>query len=389
MGVGFNFASWRFTSPGVKEYPNGSQKNDFNEDTMQQKLDAALAAITPVDASLAEKGQAHIDNLTKPKGSLGRLEELALQLFLIQDGQPPQADPMRIYTVAGDHGVNEEGVSVYPQEVTRQMILNFLNGGAGINVLAGTAGAQLYVVDAGSCGGGYDEHPQLIQAKIAPGTANLAKGPAMTREQCIQALLLGIDLADRAAADGVKILGTGDMGISNTTPSTALYCAYLGLEPESMTGPGTGLDAEGVTSKAAVIRRGLTANKDVVESGDPLEILAALGGLEIATLAGLILGGAKNRQLVCVDGFISTAAYAAAVKICPTVKEYCVISHASAEPGHVTAVKEMGLSPLLDLGFRLGEGTGSACAMYLVRSAADMYNKMASFADAGVSEATA
>lgn len=356
---------------------------------MQQKLDAALAAITPVDASLAEKGQAHIDNLTKPKGSLGRLEELALQLFLIQDGQPPQADPMRIYTVAGDHGVNEEGVSVYPQEVTRQMILNFLNGGAGINVLAGTAGAQLYVVDAGSCGGGYDEHPQLIQAKIAPGTANLAKGPAMTREQCIQALLLGIDLADRAAADGVKILGTGDMGISNTTPSTALYCAYLGLEPESMTGPGTGLDAEGVTSKAAVIRRGLTANKAVVESGDPIGILAALGGFEIATLAGLILGGSKNRQLVCVDGFISTAAYAAAVNICPTVKEYCVISHASAEPGHVTAVKEMGLSPLLDLGFRLGEGTGSACAMYLVRSAADMYNKMASFAAAGVSEATA
>jgi len=355
---------------------------------MQQKLDAALAAITPVDASLAEKGQAHIDNLTKPKGSLGRLEELALQLFLIQDGQAPQADPMRIYTVAGDHGVNEEGVSVYPQEVTRQMILNFLNGGAGINVLAGTAGAQLYVVDAGSCGGGYDEHPQLIQAKIAPGTANLAKGPAMTREQCIQALLLGIDLADRAAADGVKILGTGDMGISNTTPSTALYCAYLGLEPESMTGPGTGLDAEGVTSKAAVIRRGLTANKAVVASGDPIGILAALGGLEIAALAGLILGGAKNRQLICVDGFISTAAYAAAVKICPTVKEYCVISHASAEPGHITAVEKMGLSPLLSLGFRLGEGTGAACAMYLVRSAADMYNKMASFADAGVSEAT-
>lgn len=354
---------------------------------MQQKLDAAVAAITPVDTSLAEKGQAHIDNLTKPQGSLGRLEELALQLFLVQEGQPPQADPMRIYTVAGDHGVNEEGVSLFPQEVTRQMILNFLNGGAGINVLAGTADAQLYVVDAGSCGGGYDEHPNLIQAKIAPGTANLAKGPAMTREQCLEALLLGIDLADRAAADGVKILGTGDMGISNTTPSTALYCAYLGLEPETMTGPGTGLDAEGVTNKAAVIKRGLTANKDVVDAGDPVGILAALGGFEIATLAGLILGGARNRQLVCVDGFISTAAYVAAVKICPTVKEYCVISHASAEPGHAKAVEELGLRPLLDLGFRLGEGTGAACAMYLVRSAADMYNKMASFADAGVAEA--
>jgi len=355
---------------------------------MQKEFDAALAAIQPVDQSQAVKGQAHLDNLTKPQGSLGRLEDLALQMFLIKEGQAPQADPMRIYTVAGDHGVNAEGVSVFPQEVTRQMILNFLNGGAGINILAETAGAQLYVVDAGSCGGSYDEHPNLIQAKIAPGTANLAKGPAMPREQCLEALMLGISLADRAHAEGVQVLGTGDMGISNTTPSTALYCAYLGLEPESMTGPGTGLDAEGVVSKAAVIRRGLTANKEVIKSGDPLDILAALGGLEIATLAGLIIGGAKNRQLVCVDGFISTAAYTAAWKICPAIKDYCVISHASAEPGHVTAVKAMDLDPLLSLGFRLGEGTGAACAMYLVRSAADMYNKMATFADAGVNEAT-
>lgn len=352
-------------------------------------LQDVIAGIEPLDQSLAAAGQAHLDNLTKPQGSLGRLEELALQMYLVQGERPIQADPMRIYTVAGDHGVNAEGVSVFPQEVTRQMILNFLNGGAGINVLARTAGAQLYVVDAGSCGGGYDEHPNLIQEKIAPGTANLAEGPAMTREQCLQALMLGVSLADRALADGVKVLGTGDMGISNTTPSTALYCAYLGLAPELMTGPGTGLDQDGVAGKAAVIRKGLTANKAAVESGDPVEILAALGGLEIATLAGLILGGARNRQLVCVDGFISTAAYAAAWNICPTVKEYCVISHASAEPGHKVAVQKMGLFPYLDLGFRLGEGTGAACAMYLVRSAADMFNNMATFADAGVDEATA
>ncbi len=354
---------------------------------MQKEFDTAVAAIRPVDQSLSEKAQAHLDNLTKPQGSLGRLEELALQMYLIQEGAP-QADPMRIYTVAGDHGVNAEGVSIFPQEVTRQMILNFLNGGAGINVLAKTAGAQLYVVDAGSCGGGYDEHPNLIQEKVAPGTANLAKGPAMTRDQCLKALLLGISLADRAHAEGVKVLGTGDMGISNTTPSTALYCAYLGLDPESMTGPGTGLDAEGVVSKALVIRKGLASNKAAIESNDPIEILAALGGLEIATLAGLIIGGAKNRQLVSVDGFISTAAYTAAWKICPAIKDYCIISHASAEPGHAAAVKAMDLKPFLDLGFRLGEGTGAACAMYLVRSAADMYNKMATFADAGVDEAT-
>ncbi|MBA4357349.1 MAG: nicotinate-nucleotide--dimethylbenzimidazole phosphoribosyltransferase, partial [Desulfovibrio sp.] len=193
---------------------------------MHAKLDAVLAAaidrIRPVDRSLAASGQAHLDNLTKPQGSLGRLEELALQLYLVQGGKPPQADPCRVYTVAGDHGVVEEGVSLFPQEVTRQMVANFVNGGAGINVLARTAGAELFVVDAGCLGGGFDEHPQLIQGKVAPGTANFTKGPAMTREQCVQALLLGLNLADRALADGVRVLGTGDMGIGNTTPSTAL-----------------------------------------------------------------------------------------------------------------------------------------------------------------------
>jgi len=356
---------------------------------MDTIFNAAVAAIEPVDQSLVEKGQAHLDNLTKPQGSLGRLEELALQLYLVQDGQKLSVDPMRVYTVAGDHGVNAEGVSIFPQEVTRQMVLNFLNNGAGINVLAETVGAQLYVVDAGCCGGKYDEHPNLIQAKVAEGTANLAQGPAMTHEQCIQALNLGISLADRAHEEGVKVLGTGDMGISNTTPSTALYCAYLGLEPEPMTGPGTGLDKDGVVSKANIIRKGLAANAEVIESGDALGILAALGGLEIATLAGLILGGAKNRQLVCVDGFISTAAYLAAWKICSTVREYCIISHASAEPGHAAAVEAMELKPYLDLGFRLGEGTGATCAMFLVRGAANIFNDMATFADAGVAEADA
>ena len=354
---------------------------------MENTFKDAVQAIRPVDRTRTEQGQAHLDNLTKPRGSLGRLEELALQLFLIQGGQPPRVDPMRVYTVAGDHGVFDEGVSPYPQEVSRQMVLNFLADGAGINVLAKTVGAELFVVDAGCCGGPFDDHPSLIQAKVAPGTKNLAKGPAMTREQCLQALLLGISLADRAHADGVKVLGTGEMGISNTTPSTALYSAFLGLDPEVMTGPGAGLDQASLPSKVAVIRTGLKVNKGAVESGDAVEILAALGGFEIATLAGLILGGAKNRQLVCVDGFISTAAYLAAWKICPTVKDYCIISHASAEPGHCAAVKAMGLDPYLHLGFRLGEGTGAACAMFLARAAANIYNQMATFATAGVSGA--
>ena len=354
---------------------------------MESNFNKVLSDIKPVNQSLAPRGQAHLDDLTKPQGSLGRLEELALQLYLIQEGNAPVVDPMRVYTIAGDHGVNAEGVSLFPQEVSRQMVLNFLNGGAGINALASTVGAELFVVDAGCCGGPFDEHPNLIQGKVAPGTANLAQGPAMTREQAIEALMLGISLADRAHADGVRVLGTGDMGISNTTPSTALYCAYLGLEPEAMTGPGTGLDAKGVASKAQVVRKGLDANAEAVASGSPIDILAALGGLEIAALAGLVLGGAKNRQLVCVDGFISTAAYLAAWKICPTVRDYCIISHASAEPGHKKAVETMSLTPYLDLGFRLGEGTGAACAMFLVRAAADMFNKMATFSAAGVAEA--
>lgn len=355
---------------------------------MQNQLDAVITAILPVDQSLAVQGQAHLDNLTKPQGSLGRLEELALKIFLAQNGGTLSVDPCRIYTVAGDHGVVEEGVSLFPQEVTRQMVLNFVNGGAGINVLARTVGAELFVVDAGSCGPEYDEHPNLLQRKVAPGTANLAQGPAMTREQCLQALLLGVELADAAHGEGIRTLGTGDMGIGNTTPSTALYCAYLGLDPETMTGPGTGLDKQGVASKAQIIRKGLAANKAAVGSEDAVEILAALGGLEIATLAGLILGGARNRQLVCVDGFISTAAYAAAVSICPAVADYCILSHASAEPGHAAAVAKLGHEPLLHLGMRLGEGTGAACAMFLLRSAAAIFNEMATFADAGVSEAS-
>lgn len=354
---------------------------------MHQSLKAVLADIKPVDMSLAPAGQAHLDNLTKPQGSLGRLEELALQLYLVQGGKAPVADPARVYTIAGDHGVVEEGVSLFPQEVSRQMVLNFLNGGAGINVLARTAGVELFVVDAGCKGPDFDEHPSLIRGKVAEGSANLAKGPAMTRTQCEAALRLGIDLADRACADGVRVLGTGDMGIGNTTPSTALYCAYLGLEPDAMTGPGTGLAPEGVRKKIEVIRRGLAANAAALASGDAVEILAALGGYEIAALAGLILGGAKNRQLICVDGFISTAACVAAWKICPAVADYTVLSHASAEPGHKLAVERMGKKPLLDLGLRLGEGTGAAVAMFLLRSAAAIYNDMASFTSAGVSTA--
>ncbi|WP_243360464.1 nicotinate-nucleotide--dimethylbenzimidazole phosphoribosyltransferase [Fundidesulfovibrio terrae] len=356
---------------------------------MRDAFDALLARISPVDASLAPKAQAHLDDLTKPQGSLGRLEEIAKKLFLIGNGQPPKVDPAVIFTCAGDHGVATEGVSLFPQEVTRQMVLNLVNGGAGINVLARQAGAEVTVVDAGSAGGTYPEHPRLVQAKVAPGTANMAKGPAMTEEQCLKALLLGVRLADEAAQKGCKALGTGDMGIANTTPSTALYSAFLGLEPQGITGPGTGLDAGGVSRKAAVIAKCLEVNRTAVESKDPLKILAALGGFEIACIAGLILGGAANKMAVLVDGFISTAAFVAAASFVPAVADYCFFSHASSEPGHQAVMRALDARPVLDLDLRLGEGTGAALALMILRASAAIYNEMATFSQAGVSTADA
>lgn len=354
---------------------------------MRTTFDKRIAAIVPVDQVLAPAAQAHLDNLTKPRGSLGRLEELALRLVLVQNGAAPASDPARIYTIAGDHGVAAEGVSLFPQEVTRQMVLNFATGGAGINVLARTNGIDLKVVDAGCLGGEFPSHPNLIQRKVAQGTANLAQGPAMTEDQCVAALLLGADLADQAAAEGFRSVGTGDMGIANTTPSTALFCAFLGLDPLDITGPGTGLAPAAVKLKAEVIRKGLAANAEAVASGDALRILSALGGLEIAALAGLILGAAKNRMAVAVDGFISTAAYVSAWKLAPAVADYAFFSHASAEPGYAKIMAAMGSQPLLHLGMRLGEGTGSALALTVLRSACAIYNEMASFASAGVSTA--
>jgi len=354
---------------------------------MNQRLQALVSPIVPVDASLAPAVQAHLDDLTKPVGSLGRLEELALRLTLIQGGGKPQADPAVIFTCAGDHGVAAEGVSLYPQEVTRQMVLNFVNGGAGINVLARQAGAQLVVVDAGCAGEDFPEHPGLVRGKVAPGTANMAKGPAMSVEQCLDALELGASLAADAARRGARVIGTGDMGIANTTPSTALFCAFLGLDAKLVTGPGTGLDQGGVSRKAQVVERSLAANRAAVESGDALAVLAALGGFEIACIAGLVLGGAAHRMAVLVDGFISTAACVAATRLAPAAGDYCIYSHASAEPGHQAVMAALDAKPLLDLGLRLGEGTGAACALMLLRAAAAVSNEMATFSQAGVSGA--
>lgn len=340
--------------------------------------------IHPLDPSLLDRAQAHLDSQTKPRGSLGQLEGVACRMLAIAGGSAPRVDPARIYTCAGDHGVAAQGVSLFPQEVTRQMVENFMNNGAAINVLTRTAGVDLKVVDAGCLGGTFRGHPNLIQCKVAPGTQDLSAGPAMTRAQCIEALENGIRLAEQAKADGMATLGTGEMGIANTTPATALFCAYLGLTPARITGPGTGLSTEGMRHKTAVIEKALALHQAVIASGDAVDILAALGGFEIATLAGMLLGGASLGMQLVIDGFISTSAFVAAHAICPLVARYAFFSHASAEPGFAAIMERLDVQPLLHLGLRLGEGTGAALAIFLMRGAANIYNEMATFESAGV-----
>ncbi|MDL2285619.1 nicotinate-nucleotide--dimethylbenzimidazole phosphoribosyltransferase [Desulfovibrio sp. OttesenSCG-928-F07] len=344
-----------------------------------------IREIPAVDKKLTATAQAHLDNLTKPLGSLGRLETLATRLFCIGAGKQPLAvDKAMLFTIAADHGVVEEGVSHATQEVTGQMLQNFLNGGAGINVICKSAGWDFLAVDAGVAGPPLPDAPKLINAKIMPGTANIAKGPAMNQKEVLTALLLGINLADIAQERGYKCLGTGEMGIGNTTPSSALFCAWLGLTPVESVGPGAGLVQDLLTHKAAVVKKALTVNSKAIESNNPLQVLAALGGIEIAVMAGIMLGAAKNRLPVLVDGFIATAAYLAAFKLNPLVSDYAIFAHCSAESAHQNVLNRIGRKPLLDMRMRLGEGTGAALALPILRAAADIYNNMASFKSAGV-----
>lgn len=349
------------------------------------KVNNTISSIVPLDPALMLDAMRYIDDLTKPPGSLGRLEESAARLFAVQNGaRPLAADPARIVTAAGDHGVCEEGVSACPSIITRQQVLNFMNGGGGISVLCKCNGIQHRIADVGVEGEEFPEHPLLIRGKVASGTANMAKGPAMTEDGCVQALAFGIELADMAAKDGIRCLGTGEMGIGNTTPSTAIFSALYGFAPEDITGPGAGVPSIGMQGKIDVIKKSLRVNADAVNSKDPLRILASLGGLEIAALTGLILGAAARRIPVVIDGFISTAAYAAAHAFAANVKEYCFFAHASAEPGHKLIMAAIGDTPLVDLDFRLGEGTGAVFGIVILRNAAAMFNDMATFSSAGV-----
>lgn len=354
--------------------------------TARQRLEAALARIRPADAALEPAARARLDDLTKPRGSLGRLEDVAAALYVMAGGVTPlQVDPVRFFTVAADHGVAAEGVSAYAQDVTRQMVHNFLAGGAAINVLCQTFGIGLQVVDAGCRGGAFAAHPMLIDRRLGEGTANMATGPAMDEETCARGLLAGMKLAAAASADGARCLGIGEMGIGNTTAASALFAAWLGLDPERLTGPGTGLNAEGVRRKAAVITRALVVNAEALRRNDPISVLAAVGGFEITIMAGVTLGAAACRVPCLVDGFIAQSAYLAALKLCPAVQSYTFVAHASAEPGSVALLPALGIRPLLDLGMRLGEGTGAALAVPLLRAAAALFNNMATFSGADVS----
>ena len=351
-------------------------------------LHCRLEAVHAVDASLEAPAWAHIDDLTKPPRSLGRLEQLAAQLFVIFGGQTPLCvDPVRHYTLAGDHGVVAEGITSNPPEVTRQMVQNFLHGGAGINVLCESANIELRIVDAGCAGPAFADHPLLLHRRIASGTANMAHGPAMSPDDCARAVLTGMELTAQAAREGIRCLSTGEMGIGNTTPSSALFAAFLGLPVSDVTGPGAGLGTGGLAHKIAVIERSLAANAAVLTGGDALEIFAALGGHEIAGMAGVMLGAAEAGLPVLVDGFIAQAAFVGAWKLCPAVDGYAVFAHTSAEPGSRHLLSVLKRVPLLDLGLRLGEGTGCALTVPILRGACAMFNSMASFGQAGVTRA--
>ncbi|TKB89042.1 MAG: nicotinate-nucleotide--dimethylbenzimidazole phosphoribosyltransferase [Nitrospira sp.] len=339
--------------------------------------------IQPVDISLQKKAQARLDRLTKPLGSLGRLEELAASYVAITGELKPNVPHAVVFTFAADHGVTLEGVSAYPREVTPQMVLNFLRGGAGVNVLAKHAGLDVRVVDIG-VDYEFGSVPGLIAQKVMMGTNNLAVESAMTRSQAEQAVMIGIELATEAVREGIGLIGTGEMGIGNTTPSAAITAVMTGRPVADVTGRGTGIDESSRRHKIAVIARALDLHRP--NPADALDVLAKVGGLEIAGLAGLILGAAATRVPVVLDGFIAGAAALIAVGLQPLCREYLIASHRSVEQGHRVVLDHLSLQPLLDLDLRLGEGTGACLGMDLVCAAIKIYTEMATFDEAGVSD---
>jgi nicotinate-nucleotide--dimethylbenzimidazole phosphoribosyltransferase len=346
-------------------------------------LTRTIENIKPLDEKAMAAARERQDQLTKPAGSLGRLEELSIRIAGIQGKAKPQIKDKAMITMAADHGVVDEKVGNWPREVTAQMVENFLHGGAGINVLARQAGARIVFVDMGIAS---DLKPdkQLIVKKIDYGTKNMCLGPAMTAEQAVKALEAGIEVLNGEAKKGLDIVGTGDMGIGNTTASSAIFAALSGKTPAEVTGRGTGADDAQLKHKIDVVKRALAANKP--SPSQPTQVLARVGGFEIGGLAGVMLGAAAKRIPVVIDGFISGAAALIAVALAPPVKDYLIAAHVSAEAGHAAMLQYLGLKPLLNLDMRLGEGTGAALGIFLAEAGVRTLNEIATFAEAGVSE---
>lgn len=349
---------------------------------LERRIRERLEAIQPLKEKFFAEAQARWDALTKPQGSLGQLEEIAKQYVAIVENLKPQIRKKIIYVFAADHGVVTEGVSAYAQEVTSQMVYNFLGGGAGINVLARHVGAKVVVVDIG-VNHDFGDIPDLVNLKVARGTRNIAAGPAMTKEEAGQAISFGLEMADLAQKEKADLVGTGDMGIGNTTPSSAILAALTGLPAEKVTYRGTGIDDHSLQRKIQVVQKALMINRP--DPQDPLDVLAKVGGLEIAGITGLIIGCALHRIPIVVDGFISTAGAMIACALNPLIKKYIFAAHESAEIGHRFMWKELEAKPILNLSLRLGEGTGAALAMGIIEAALKLYKEMATFAEAGVS----
>lgn len=349
--------------------------------TPRELYDRTLRMIQPVPHVWIERAYQHLDSLTKPRRSLGYLEEIASRLVAVLQQTEPKIEGKRVFVFAGDHKVVAEGVSAYPSSVTLLMVKNIVGGGAGINVLARRANAGVEVIDIGMA-----ENPGklkgLLHLNVKRGADNIARGPAMTADEAVQAVVVGIERANHAADHQVTMMATGEMGIGNTTPAAALFSVLLGLPVNDLIGPGTGLDTKGMAHKRQIVEQAITVNR--ARCSDPLSALAALGGLEIAGICGLCLGAAARGRPVVVDGFISSSAALIAMRLCPAVKDYLFFAHMSAEPGHQIFFEKERLRPIVSLDMRLGEGTGAAIAMQIMEDALAIYNEMATFAQAGI-----
>jgi len=348
-----------------------------------RKIKETIKKIKPVENKILMEAQEKLNNLTKPKGSLGKLEELAKRIAGITGTLEPSLEKKVIFVFAADHGVAKERVSAYPQEVTYQMVYNFLKGGAGINVLSRHIGAKVIVADVGVAKD-INPHPNLRIKKIGYGTANMTCGPAMSKEEAIQSIRAGIEVfEDEFNQNGVDIVGLGDMGIANTTASSAVLTAISGKDPQEVTGKGTGINDKIYKRKVEVIKKALQVN--LPNPNDPLDVLVKVGGYEIGAIAGCLLSAASFKVPVVIDGFISTAGALIALKLAPISKDYVFASHLSKENGHRIALDHLGLSPLLDLNLRLGEGTGATLGISLVEAGVKILTQMATFSEAGVS----